>query len=86
MGNVFGALSQHDKAIEFHTKRLNISREFGDRAGEGTALGRLGIAFGKLGQNDKAEFSTKSLNICLELGDKAKEERAKSILKIIKNS
>ena len=31
LGGVFGSLGQYDKAVEFHTKHLNISRELGDR-------------------------------------------------------
>ena len=64
MGNGVYALKQYGKAIEIQTKVLNISRELGDRAGEGSAYCGLGNAFGRLGQNDKAiEFQTKSLNI-----------------------
>ena len=35
---------QFSKAIEFHTKHLNISRELGDRAGEERAKRRLEVA------------------------------------------
>ena len=38
---VFDCLGQYSKAVEVHTKDLNVSREFGDRAGEGQAYGDL---------------------------------------------
>ena len=71
--------------MEFHTKHLNISHELGDRAGEGTAYGNLGAAFGTLGQNVKAlEFLTKQLNIRRELGDRAGEDRTKRNMEILR--
>ena len=71
LGNALDDLGQHDKAIEFHTKDLNISRGIGDRAGEGTAYGNLGAAFYGLHQFDKAiKFHTKHLNIFRGIGDR----------------
>ena len=65
MGIAFRNLGQYDKAVEFSTKYLTISRELGDRVGEGAALGNLGAVFRNRGQFDKAaEFHTKHLNIC----------------------
>ena len=69
LGNAFMSLGQQHKAIEYHTKHLNISREFGIRPGEGCALSNMGSAFNSLGQHNKAmEFYTKSLDISRELG------------------
>ncbi|MHC5739540.1 tetratricopeptide repeat protein, partial [Nostoc sp.] len=49
---------------------LNIAREIGDRFGEGSALGNLGIAYYSLGQYQQAiEFQQQSLNITREIGD-----------------
>ena len=77
LGAAFYSLDQHNKAIEFCTKSLNISRELWNRAGEGSALGNLGNAFCSLDQHNKAiKFYTKSLNIFRELGDRAGECRA----------
>ena len=50
MGNVFDSLGQDDKALEFFTKALNISRELGNTAEEGIAY--LGNVFYGLGQYD----------------------------------
>merc|ERR1740133_406848 len=85
LGNAFHGLGQYSKAVEFHTKHLNISRELGDRDGEGVAYGNLGNAFYSLGQIDKSvEFLTKRLNISRELGDRAGEVRIKRLLEICK--
>ena len=82
LGNAFDSLGQYSKAAEFHSKALNMYREFGNRAGEGTAYGNLGCTFHSLGQYSKAvEFHTKHLNISRELGDRAGEGRAKEIWK-----
>ena len=48
LGSAFFRLGQHNKhnkAIEFHTKNLDISRELGKRNGECCALGNLGAAY-----------------------------------------
>ena len=45
LGNAFYSQTQSDKAIEFFTKHLDISRELGDRAEEGRAVSNLGRAF-----------------------------------------
>ena len=48
------------------------------------ALGKVGIAFSKLGQHNKAiEFYTKSLHIFRELGDRAGEGNALGNLGIV---
>ena len=44
LGNAYESLHQYDKAVEFHTKDLNISRELGDRAGEEHAKRNIEIA------------------------------------------
>ncbi len=35
LGNAYGLLGDFSKAIEYHTQRLAIAMEVGDRAGEG---------------------------------------------------
>ena len=77
LGIVFSRLGQHNKAVEFHTKSLNISFELGDRSWEGRTYCNLGIAFENLGQYNKAvELHTKRLNISRELWDRAGEGEA----------
>ena len=49
-------------------------KEIGDRAGEGRAYGSLGIAYGLLGDYQKAiEYLEKHLKIAKEIGDRAGE-------------
>ena len=52
------------KAIEYHEQALKISREIGDKRGEGTALGNLGMAYSDLGEPRKAiEYHEQALKI-----------------------
>ena len=52
------------KAIEYYEQALKISRETGDRRGEGNHLGNLGLAYSDLGEPRKAiEFLKQSLSI-----------------------
>ena len=53
---------------EPHNKALTISREIGDRQGEGSHLGNLGRAYDSHGQYDKAiEYYTQALAIFEEI-------------------
>ena len=80
---MFHSLGQYEKAVEFHTKDFNMSRELGNRTGEGRSYCNLGCAFSRLGQYDKAvKFHTKDLNMSHELGDRSGETRAKCNLEI----
>ncbi len=42
------------RAAAYHTQRLEIAKEVGDRAGEGKAYSNLGIAHDSLGDFSKA--------------------------------
>ena len=65
------SLEQHDKAIVCLQKALVITTEIGDKKGEASCYGILGIVFESLGQYDKAvEYFEKSLFIRTEIGDK----------------
>ena len=69
-------LSQGDfsKAIEYHTKCLAMTKEVGDRAGEGSAYAALGNAYRSQGDFSKAiENYTQDLAIVKEVGDRAGE-------------
>ena len=55
LGAAFGNLGQYDKAIEFLTKELNISRELGDRTGVELAKNNLEIAKRNLKSRKKCE-------------------------------
>ena len=46
------SLGDYGKVIEYHEKLLKIAQEIGDRSGEGTAYGNLGLT--TLGDYQKA--------------------------------
>ena len=51
---MFQSLGHYDKAQEYQEKALAIKIEIGDRDGEATSYGNLGILFQSLGHYDKA--------------------------------
>lgn len=64
LGNAYSHLGEPRKAIEYYEQALKISREIGDRRGEGNRLGNLGLAYSHLGEPRKAiEFLKQSLAI-----------------------
>ena len=73
-GLAYAALGEAGKAIELYEQALKISREIGDRRGEGIELGNLGIAYADLGEARKAiEFYEQALEIAREIGDRRGE-------------
>ncbi len=77
IGNSYNYLGNYGRAIDFHQQALVISREIGDRRGEGNALGNLGIAYNSLGQYERAiDFLQQYLTIALEIGDRRGEGNA----------
>ncbi|MCH8084301.1 MAG: TIR domain-containing protein, partial [Myxococcales bacterium] len=62
------------KAIGYLEQALVISREIGDRQGEGDDLGNLGIAYANLGEVQKAiGYHEQALVISREIGDRRGE-------------
>ncbi len=62
---------QKEKALRCYYKGLDISREIGDRLGEGNSLGNLGNIYGYLAQYEKAiQYHQQSLPIFKEIGDR----------------
>ena len=89
LGNAFRSLGDFKKAIHYHTLRLNIAKASSDKiglghayanlgkAGEGVSYGNLGLAFGKLGDYNKAiDYYKLDLEIAKEVEDKAREALA----------
>jgi tetratricopeptide (TPR) repeat protein len=63
-----------ERAIEHYQQALAISREIGDRRGEGNRLGNLGLAYADLGQVERAiEHYQQALTISREIGDRRAE-------------
>jgi tetratricopeptide (TPR) repeat protein len=54
LGIDYLSLGEYRKAIEYHEQSLDISREIGNREGEGASLANLGIAYDSLGEKEKA--------------------------------
>ena len=64
-------MGQYQLAIEYHQQALTIYREIGDRGGEGTVLGNLGIAYHSLGQYQQAiNYYQQALTIAREIGNR----------------
>ena len=62
------------RAIEYYEQALVISREIGDRRGEGNDLGNLGMAYADLGEVRRAiEYYEQALVISREIGDRRGE-------------
>ena len=65
------------KAIEYHERQVKISKEVGDRAGEGKAYSSLGYAYYTTRDFKNAiEYHERHLKITKEVGDRAGEARA----------
>ncbi|XP_073229373.1 uncharacterized protein [Porites lutea] len=77
LGIAYYSLGDFRKAIEYHERHLKISKEVGDRAGEGRAYGNLGIAYRNLGYFQKAiKYHEQHLKISKEVGDRSGEGKA----------
>ena len=67
-------ISQFREALQSWEQALEIYRAIGDRAGEGAALGNLGIVYKNLGQYPRAiELYEQQLVITREIGDRSGE-------------
>jgi CHAT domain-containing protein len=84
LGNAYYGADLYAKAIEFHQKRLALSKEIKDRRGEGKALGDMGIVYHALGEYDQAiAYEEQRLSISQEIKDRRGEGQALSNLGII---
>ena len=56
------------KAIEYYEQALKISKEIGDKRGDGNSLGNLGLAYSQLGETRKAiEYHEQALKVSKEI-------------------
>jgi len=70
LGNFYFGADLYVQAIEFHQKRLALSRQIQDRAGEAKALGDLSLVFQALGNTSKAiDYQQQQLAIAREVKD-----------------
>ena len=74
VGVAYADLGEVEKAIGYYEQALVISREIGDRRGEGNRLGNLGNAYARLGEVEKAiGYHEQALVISREIGDRRGE-------------
>jgi tetratricopeptide (TPR) repeat protein len=74
MGMVYDSLGRWADALAHYQTSLAIKRELGDRQGEASTLGSLGILSRKTGRWDEAvSYYKQQLEICRELGDRPGE-------------
>ncbi len=74
LADFFFSISENRKAIEYQEQSLAISREIGNRQGEGISLGNLGSAYNNLGEYRKAiEYHEQYLAISREIGNREGE-------------
>ena len=74
LGLAYADLGDPRKAIEHYEQALMISREIGDRRGEGNNLGSLGLAYSDLGEMRLAiEYYEQALMISRKIGDRRGE-------------
>ena len=66
LGIAYYSLGDFQKAIEYHERHLKISKEVGDRAGEGRAYGNLGNAYNSLGDFETAIYCYKNSVIAFD--------------------
>ena len=77
LGEAYYSLGGYDKAINYLQQSLEISRELGDRHGEGKSLNSLGNAYHSLGEYQRAiDYYQQSLAISRELGDRNGEAKS----------
>ena len=74
MGIAFLAMGEAAQSVGHHERALSLSREIGDRRGEGVNLGNLGLAYARLGEVRRAiDYYEQSLVIDREIGDRRGE-------------
>jgi tetratricopeptide (TPR) repeat protein len=64
------------KAIEYYDQALKISREIGDRRGEGNALWNMSLSLDQFGQRDRAIDCAKA---ALKIREEIEDPRAEKI-------
>ena len=70
-----------EQAIDYYEQALTISREIGDRRGEGNRLGNLGNAYADLGRVEKAiDYLEQARTIFAEIKAAPLVTQAESIL------
>ena len=75
LGGVCNEMGQYERAMQYSTRALTISRGTNDKQSESAALGNIGTALMRLGQYKQAiEHRKQALIICRELPDREGEQ------------
>ena len=76
--------SQNRAAVESWQQALDIYRALGDRAGEGSVLNNMGLAYRALGQySQSVDYHSQALNIAQAIKDRSGEATALSNLGLV---
>jgi len=74
LGGVYNAVGDKQKALRYYEDALSISKEVGDRGGEGATLNNLGLVYNALGNKPEAlRYYGEALSIKREVGDRGGE-------------
>ena len=74
LGRLYASIGKVSDALPYYQASLKLSREIGDRAGEGVTLNNLSQIYHARGDYDTAlEYLKQSLGIRREIGDRAGE-------------
>jgi tetratricopeptide (TPR) repeat protein len=77
LGTAYRNIGQVQRAISRYEQALEMSREIGDRSGEGRRLDELGTCYSALGQASRAiEYHEQALEIAREIGNRHGEGTA----------
>jgi tetratricopeptide (TPR) repeat protein len=64
-------LGEKQKALEYYSQSLHLSRALGDRGGEASTLNNIGNVYSALGEKQKAlEYYSQSLPLSRAVGDR----------------
>jgi tetratricopeptide (TPR) repeat protein/serine/threonine protein kinase len=74
LGNIDRAESKYAEAERCYLQAVEIYQKYGDRSGEGEAIGAIGSVYRQQGQNRRAvEHYTQAIDIAREIGDNCTE-------------
>jgi tetratricopeptide (TPR) repeat protein len=76
LGLAYASLDEQSKAIEYYEEALKISREIGDRRGEGNHLFNMSLSLQVLGRQEKAISLARS---ALEIFEQIESPNAEAV-------
>ena len=74
IGLVYSELGEPQKALEYYSQSLPLTRAVGDRTGEANTFNNIGVVYSELGEQQKAlEYYSQSLPLTRAVGDRKQE-------------